>query len=229
MSASSKLAPVELGSMDSLLTHRGTAAEMSPATDNSGQPVRMPRRLRHQAGLNLIELLVVIMIASILMGLGVPSFRYVTNTTRVANEVNELLGDMMIARAEAIKEGQTVSVCPSTNGTSCTTSADWSVGWIVFTDFNANGTVDTDAANNDTIVRYQSKFSGSDTFVVSNLPNNWVSFNRDGFSANLNTNMTLHALFTLHTNPVNTQWTRCLEMQFAGQMTTEHAGTGACN
>jgi type IV fimbrial biogenesis protein FimT len=215
LSASRKVAALESSSMDSVLTYRRTA--------------RMPRSLRHQAGLNLVELLLVIMVAGILTGIGVPSFRYVTNSTRVANEVNDLLGDMMIARAEAIKEGQPVSVCPSTDGATCATSTSWSGGWIVFSDFNANGTVDSAAPQNDTIVRYQPKFGGTDTFVVSNLPQNYVTFNRDGFASNLLNSVGTHAIFILHDSTSNSQWTRCLEMQFAGQMTTEHAGTGECN
>jgi type IV fimbrial biogenesis protein FimT len=233
LSASRKLDSLESSSMDSLTSYRSNAGAMSLPTDSGGSVAAPVRRsgavLRRAAGFNLVELLVVITIASILMGIGVPSYRYVTNSNRVASEVNALLGDMMIARSEAIKEGQTVTVCPSKDGATCdANTTDWSEGWIVFTDFNANGTVDAGAPNNDTVMRYQQGFGNTDTFVTTNAVNNWVSFNRDGFAIGLPTNGTQHLIYSLHTTPVNDQWTRCLELTLAGMMTTEHKGIGGC-
>ena len=74
-----------------------------------------------------------IAIAAIVAMLGVPSFRYVTNSNRIAGEVNGLLGDLQFARAEAIKEGQNVTVCVSANGASCDngTSRGKTVGWSI--------------------------------------------------------------------------------------------------
>jgi type IV fimbrial biogenesis protein FimT len=39
-----------------------------------------------------------------------------------------------IARSESVKRGIPVSVCSSTNGTTCAGSTTWNTGWIVFTD-----------------------------------------------------------------------------------------------
>jgi len=99
----------------------------------------------------MIELLVVIMIVSILMGVGVPSYRYVTNSNRLSAEVNGLLGDMQLARSEAIKQGLSVTVCASKDQVSCSQSSDWSSGWIVFTDPGDVGVKDAD----ETILRTQ--------------------------------------------------------------------------
>jgi type IV fimbrial biogenesis protein FimT len=231
LSASRKLADVVSHPMNSATSGSGNATGMSLRGDSSkaARAARNRKAFRNAAGFNLVELLVVTTLASILMAIAVPSYRYVTNSSRVASEVNNLLGDMMLARAEAIRQGQTVTVCPSTNGTTCSTVTDWSNGWIVFTDFNANGAVDTDAADNDTVLRYQKQFGGTDTFTTTNATNDWVSFNRDGFAIGLNTNVNSHLIFLLHTTPTNTQWTRCLEITLAGQMTTEHSGTGECS
>jgi type IV fimbrial biogenesis protein FimT len=209
---------------------------MSQATDSRSKTDRARRlraAFRDAGGFNLVELMVTITLISILMAIGVPSYRYVTNSNRVATEVNSLLGDMMAARSEAIRQGLPVTICPSDDGATCKDTTHWENGWILFSDFNADGAVDAAPPQNDTIVRYQTKFANAggnngDQFVATNLVNNWVTFNRDGFATNLNTNGTIHALFKLTTNPTNSQWTRCLEVQMAGQMTTEHAGTGAC-
>src|SRR5438270_3272767 len=93
-----------------------------------------------QTGVTLIELLVVITIAAILMSIGVPSYKYVTTSNRVANEINALLADLQFARYEAVKEGLTVQVCPAAaTAATCTASATWSNGWIVLSNAAATG------------------------------------------------------------------------------------------
>src|SRR3984885_557009 len=98
---------------------------------------------RRIAGVTLLEVLTVITIVCVLMALGVPSYQYITNANRISGEVNDLLGDMQYARSEAIKEGQTVSVCASANPTSasptCSGAITWQTGWIVFSDLNGGG------------------------------------------------------------------------------------------
>lgn len=178
--------------------------------------------MRMVAGVTLIELLAVITIVAILMSIGVPSYRYINTSYRIAGEVNGLLGDLQFARAEAIKEGQPVSVCISSNGTSCAAAATtWQSGWIVFSDPNQNQTVD----DGDTVMRIQTAFSGSDTFQSdSNL--SAVTFNREGFALDLpNAGTTL----TLHDSTSNSSWTRCLVMTVIGKMTVEsHATSASC-
>ena len=58
--------------------------------------------MKLQSGVTLIEMVVVMAIVGILIGVGVPSFRYVTNSNRMSSEVNNLLGDMQFARSEAL-------------------------------------------------------------------------------------------------------------------------------
>jgi len=229
LSASRKLADVVSYAMNSSISDSGNFAGMSLRGDSdvAARAARLRTAFRGAAGFNMVELLVVTTLASILMAIAVPSYRYVTNSSRVSSEINNLLGDMMLARAEAIRQGLAVTICPSTDGATCNTP-NWSKGWIVFTDFNANGAVDTDAANNDTVLRYQQKLSGTDTFTTTNATNNWVTFNRDGFAQGLNGSDTTQLLFELQTTPANTQWERCLQITRGGQMTTEHSGILEC-
>ena len=95
--------------------------------------------MKVSGGFSLVELMVVITIVAVLLALGVPSYRYVTNSNRVSSEVNALLGDLQFARSEAIKEGATVTVCPTANfdfaaAPICNAGAgstEWDKGWIV--------------------------------------------------------------------------------------------------
>lgn len=160
-------------------------------------------------------------IVAILMAVAVPSYRYITNANRIAAEVNGLLGDMQFARAEALKEGQTVTVCVSSNGTSCAGAgvSTWQNGWIVFSDVNANHVVN--AASGDVIYRVQSVFSGTDTFVA-NPATGYVSFNREGFTTS---NVAAAGLLiALHAATASSASTRCLNITYAGLMTVQTYG-----
>jgi type IV fimbrial biogenesis protein FimT len=178
------------------------------------------RSLRQaERGFTLFEAVITMAIVAILMALAIPSYRYVTNANRIAAEINGLLGDMQYARAEAIKEGQTVTVCVSTNGTSCAGAAvsTWQNGWIVFSDVNGNGAVDA----GDQILRVQSAFIGTDTFTA-NPASGYVIFNREGFSSSGVANAGLQ--ITLHAITANNASTRCLFVTFAGLMTVQTYG-----
>jgi type IV fimbrial biogenesis protein FimT len=170
---------------------------------------------RTSRGITLLEVVVVMAIAATLMAIAVPSYRYVTNANRIAAEVNGLLGDLQYARGEAIKEGQTVTVCVSSNGTSCSGAAvaTWQNGWIVFSDANNDHTVD----GGDVILRVQSTFTSTDTFVA-NPATGYVTFNREGFATGL---AAAGQLITLHALIPNSASTRCLSLSFVGLMTVQ--------
>ncbi len=199
---------------------------------SGGYGVRMnPRRpaLRPaQSGITLLETLAVMTIVAILLGIGVPSFKYVTSANRVAAEVNGLLGDMQFARTEAIKEGQTVGICASTNSTSatpvCAPTTQWQSGWIIYADLNGDGILD----NNEPVLRAQAPFTGTDTFAASGGVTS-VSFNREGFATNLPAavvTLTLHLSGT-YTSAIAV-YTRCLAISTIGTLATQTPGTGNC-
>ena len=132
-------------------------------------------------GITLIETLVVMGIVATLMAIGIPSYKYVTNANRIAAEINGLLGDLQFARSEAIKEGRTVSICVSSNGTACSSANyAWNNGWIVFSDINGDGNMDT--TNGDLLLRAQRTFSSTDTFNANNSIGA-ITFNREGFAS----------------------------------------------
>jgi type IV fimbrial biogenesis protein FimT len=185
--------------------------------------------MRRQAGFTVTELMVVVAIVAILLSLGVPSFRYITNAYRMSAEVNGLLGDLQYARAEAIREGQPVTACVSNNGTACTGGGNWARGWIVFSDPNGNQTVDAGEA----VLRRQAVFTGTtpDTFNAGGGLTA-ITYNREGFATTAagfpNT------IITLHDPSSNAAWTRCLWITPVGMLTTETpanplSGPGTCS
>lgn len=171
-------------------------------------------------GFTLIELLVVLAIVAIMMAIGVPSYRFIANTSRVASEVNALVGDMQFARSEAIKRGMSVSLCAAASS-ACTGATSWNSGWIVFTDTNGNGALDT----GDAIVRIQPAFS-ADQFTASNSVSA-ISFNREGYISGL-----VADPVTIKLQPANTtstNWTRCVAISMLGRFRIQTIGQGNCS
>lgn len=95
-----------------------------------------------QRGFTLLELMTAITVLGVLLGLAIPSFRDIIRNNRVTTQTNDLVSALNYARSEALKRSNPVTACSSTNGTTCAGVNNWSTGWIVFTDINANGTLD---------------------------------------------------------------------------------------
>jgi type IV fimbrial biogenesis protein FimT len=93
-----------------------------------------------QRGFTVIELMMTIMVLGILLGLAVPSFMETIRNNRLIAHNNEFIGALNIARSEALKRSDSVSICASADQLTCTGANDWGTGWILFTDPNANGT-----------------------------------------------------------------------------------------
>lgn len=93
-------------------------------------------RLPAQRGFTLIELMVTIAVLAILLGIAIPSFTDSTLGSKLRTQANDLVAGTVLARSEAIKRNQTVALCASSNGSSCT--GTWSEGWIVL---STDGTV----------------------------------------------------------------------------------------
>jgi type IV fimbrial biogenesis protein FimT len=181
---------------------------------------------RRQSGYTMLELVMVISIVAILASIAIPSFQYVTSSNRVATEVNSLLGDVLFGRSEAVKEGQTVTVCSSTDGLTCSGSSHWEHGWIVFLDTNGDHAVQAGEA----VIRSQPAFTSTDTFIsgvagVATLT--YLTFNRLGYAP---TGATTPTNVSLHDATSNTNWTRCLAVNPIGGAVTEryNFGTPPC-
>ncbi|MDD3518146.1 MAG: GspH/FimT family pseudopilin [Chromatiales bacterium] len=105
--------------------------------------------MKRVMGFTLVELMIVLLVAAVALGLGVPSFNRLIQNNRITTHANELVGTLHFARSEANKRGIPVSLCGSDDGASCNGTSQWKDGWVVFVDADGDGALDTSDADTD--------------------------------------------------------------------------------
>lgn len=144
----------------------------------------MPMKIKRNQGFSILELLVVLAIASILVGVGIPSFQSTIKRNSVQSHQNDLSSMVSVARSEAVGRGDVVTICGSSNLTSCSGSSDWSTGWIVFVDDGEGGGTASDgirSGSEEILKVYQ--YQGTNSLIVRDSSGNGfnaISFNSRG-------------------------------------------------
>ena len=111
--------------------------------------------MRIKNGFTLIELMVVIAVIAILTMYAVPAFKVSMVNNRLISETTNLTSMLNLARTESLRRNDYVSMCPSSNGTSCN-GADYSVGIVVFVD-----SINTGLLSSSQVIRVFNKFPSS--------------------------------------------------------------------
>lgn len=136
----------------------------------------MPDLRRHavQRGFTLIEAMVVIAVTGLLLAIGLPELANFSAARATASQANTLAGTLRLARAEAIKRGRPVTLCPSSAPEAADPDCDggpddWGNGWIVFSDAGVLRAVD----GGDRIIRVQPAWTNGGA-IRSASPNGQV-------------------------------------------------------
>jgi type IV fimbrial biogenesis protein FimT len=139
-------------------------------------------KARPSQGFTLVELMVAIAVFAILIGIAVPSFRETLQNGKVASQTNGLVVALTLARSEANKRGQAVTICAAAdrNQEQCAAvdASSWEFGWLVFTDRQNAGAVDVD----ETVI-FKSEIVPKD-FRVSTASIGFVRFAPSGAPTN---------------------------------------------
>lgn len=165
---------------------------------------------RRAGGFSLIELMVTVAVLAILAAVAAPSMIAFVNANRLNGTTGEMTASLQLARSEAIRRNARVTVCSSSNGTTCSGSSDWS-RWIVIGQDNVSG--DTD------VIRDQ----GSSGEMQLSGPAAGIRFNPSGL---VNAEESLTVCMPTDKPAANQ---RVLTVLAGGTIiTTENDGGGAC-
>ncbi len=87
-----------------------------------------------QKGFTLIELMIALVITAILLGVGIPSFTQAMKNSRISANYNIVAQALYIARSEAVKGSDIITVCPRAPGDVNKCGSDWTDGLLVYVD-----------------------------------------------------------------------------------------------
>lgn len=88
--------------------------------------------MKQQSAFTLIELMVTIAVLAIIATLAAPNLSQMLRNTKVNTSSGEILNFLQQSRTEAIRLGKPVTVCGSSDGSSCLSAnkTNWSTGLI---------------------------------------------------------------------------------------------------
>ncbi len=134
--------------------------------------------MKQTSGFSLIELMVVITVVAILLALAVPSFQGMIATSNLTSTTNDLIATLARARSDAIRRGKRVTVCMSADGAACTTTGNWSQGWIMF-NVNDRDATDATVQNTSDITAVTTTISNG-IVVKAKSSHSYFSYSADG-------------------------------------------------
>lgn len=127
-------------------------------------------------GFTLIELIITLSIAGILMVVAVPAMTKFINNNRLSTVTNDFVGDLSLARSEALKRGSQAGVCKGNSSGCAGGGTAWTSGWIVFADVDENETWSA----NDVLLRVREALPPSTAITLSTGSNNAIIYGSQG-------------------------------------------------
>lgn len=147
-------------------------------------------RKNSRQGYTLLELMIVLAIVGILATMVVPGMQDSMRRNAKDSNMLDLISAVGLARSEAVTQARSISICRSVDQTACAAAAgaDWSAGWIVFTDSGAAGTVDgTDEVLRAGTVQNALSVVTLKTSTDTNFPTDFLQFDEHGSLKNSTT------------------------------------------
>lgn len=142
----------------------------------------MQRKSIKKSGFSLIEVMVVLTIAGILLGVGLPSFKDFMANSKMAETHNILVHSIQLARSTSVQRLEATGLCvsnaPMLDNAVCTIGSSYNNGWLVYVDSDGDG---LRGAAEDIVERVDAP-GAAFTFAPSTLFENQIYFNDSGAS-----------------------------------------------
>ena len=103
--------------------------------------MHIPRK-RIEAGISLVEQVMVVAVVAVLACIAVPSLGNLVHGHQLQVAQFTYLATLRYARNTAVEENSRILFCPSTDGRHCEDAADWTRGWLIARDRDRDGQPD---------------------------------------------------------------------------------------
>lgn len=147
------------------------------------QKIPFVRHYSYNDGFTLVELIITLTIAGILIALATPAMQTFIFDQRLTTQANDFIADLSLSRSEAIRRGSNVVICKqggSVSSPSCSTSAAWGAGWVVFVD--TGSPPDGALGSNETVLRIRQSLDGNNTLNAIPSSTNNIVFTNTGLT-----------------------------------------------
>lgn len=130
-------------------------------------------------GFTLLEALVVMALLGVLLSLAAPALSSLRQQHRLQAEAQGFFDSLVLARSEALRRQQAVTLCARAQATACDAQGLWQQGWLVFVDANHNALREPDEA----LIEDHAPVPVDMRLTVTNTVKAYFSYSAEGRSA----------------------------------------------
>jgi type IV fimbrial biogenesis protein FimT len=146
-------------------------------------------KLDRARGFTLVEMMIALLVVAVVLAIGAPSFSSLIKNNRMLSQVYELRAVLNNARSEALAQRNFVTVCSSSDGSTC--SGEWKDGYIAFIDMDGDTeTTDLGEAGGDEIIIAKTLDIADSRFSID-YSETRIRFNSRGYATGFSGTFTL--------------------------------------